>query len=258
MTFKPNPIPLLEYDPNPRSVINPEDFAHRFPTLPEHCVMCFFQDVIQNLVKGSEVEKLFDLGSEIGPNPVYQLDYEGKKVAFTHAGVGAPLSGAFLDELIGFGSKKFIACGGAGVIETGSEMGSLYLPTGAIRDEGMSYHYLPADQPAVPHSAGLAAIESILADRGVPYKKGLTWTTDAFYRETKDKVEHRRNQGCLTVEMEAAAFFAIAEFRQVTFAQILYGGDDVSSEVWDNRSWHGASSIREKLFWLAVESVCRL
>ena len=258
MPIKPNPVPLLEYDPARRSIINPEDFAHKYPKLPERCVLCFFQDVLQKVIATDGVEEICKLGSEIGPNPVYQLEYSGMTIAFTHAGVGASLSGAFLDELIGFGSSKFIACGGAGVIEADSEMGSIYLPTGAIRDEGMSYHYLPADQPAVPHPDGVAAIEAVLADREITYKQGLTWTTDAIYRETKDKVERRRNQGCLTVEMEAAAFFAIATFRNVTFAQILYGGDDVSSEVWDSRSWHGATSIREKLFWLAIESVAKL
>ena len=42
--------------------------------------------------------------------------------------------------------------------------------------------------------------------------------TDAVYRETEVKVQHRKAEGCLTVEMEAAAFFAVAQFRSVQFA----------------------------------------
>jgi uridine phosphorylase len=67
-------------------------------------------------------------------------------------------------------------------------------------------------------------------------------------------VKLRRSEGCLTVEMEAAAFFAVAKFRGVTFGQILYGGDDVSGCDWDGRKWQGRRDIREALFRLAAEA----
>jgi hypothetical protein len=54
--------------------------------------------------------------------------------------------------------------------------------------------------------------------------------------------------------MEAAAFFAVAQFRGVTFAQLLYGGDDVSGDLWDDRGWGSRHTVREKLFWLAAEA----
>ncbi len=68
----------------------------------------------------------------------------------------------------------------------------------------------------------------------------------------------RKAEGCLTVEMEAAAFFAVAQFRGVTLGQILYGGDDVSGEEWDTRGWTKNNTIREKMFWLAAEACLRL
>ena len=95
---------------------------------------------------------------------------------------------------------------------------------------------------------------AVLLAHNVPYVLGKTWTTDAFFRETAGKVQMRRAEGCLTVEMEAAAFFAVAQFRGVTFAQLLYGGDDVSSEVWDHRDYASRLTVREKLFWLAAEA----
>jgi purine-nucleoside phosphorylase len=98
----------------------------------------------------------------------------------------------------------------------------------------------------------------VLDQHAVPYIVGKTWTTDAFYRETPGKVARRREEGCLTVEMEAAAFFAVARFRDVDFGQILYGGDDVSGEAWDTRRWNQRSSVREELFWLSVEACLAL
>ena len=88
--------------------------------------------------------------------------------------------------------------------------------------------------------------------------KAPTWTTDALYRETRAKVERRVAEGCLTVEMEAAAFFAVAAFRGVTFGQLLYAGDDLSGEGWDGRGWDEHLEGRELLFRLAAEAVLRL
>ena len=97
-----------------------------------------------------------------------------------------------------------------------------------------------------------------LSEANIPFVKGKTWTTDAFYRETQAKVALRRKERCLTVEMEAAAFFAVAKFRRVAFAQMLYAGDDVSGLEWDPRRWDKRASVRERLFWLAAEACSTL
>ena len=133
-------------------------------------------------------------------------------------------------------------------------MGHIIVPVSAVRDEGTSYHYLPPAREVEASPAGIAAIERTLQARGVPYMLGKTWTTDAIFRETPAKVQLRKSEGCLTVEMEAAAFFAVAQFRGVTFAQMLYGGDDVSGTEWDARGWNKRMSVRERLFWLAAEA----
>jgi len=100
----------------------------------------------------------------------------------------------------------------------------------------------------------VAVLETVLKAHDVEYMLSKTWTTDAIYRETAAKVQRRKAEGCLTVEMEAAAFFAVAHFRRVQFAQVLYSGDDVSGSEWDYRHWDKHTCVREKLFWLAVEA----
>ena len=133
-------------------------------------------------------------------------------------------------------------------------VGHLIVPTSAVRDEGTSYHYLPPSREVQASPAGVAAIEKVLRAHRVEYLRAKTWTTDAIYRETAGRSAARLAEGCLAVEMEAAAFFAVARFRQVEFAQILYGGDIVVHEGWDNRDWNSRTAIREQLFWLAVEA----
>mgnify|MGYP000474588613 CR=1 FL=1 len=243
--------PILEFDPAPTAVLEPSHILTRID-VPERCVLCFFQEAITAICaeKGTCVHRL---GSEIGHNPVYEIEVDGR-LAVVHPGVGAPLGAAFLEELIALGCTTFIACGGAGVLNRELAVGHIVVPSAAVRDEGTSYHYLPPSRDVSASPDAVAAIEAVLQRDNVPYVVGKTWTTDAIYRETPTKVALRRAEGCITVEMEAAAFFAVAQFRGVTFGQILYCGDDVSSDEWDSRHWQEQTSVREKLFWLAAEA----
>ena len=248
--------PILEFDSTPRAVLEP-----RHPQdidVPEHAVACFFQDVITKLVAEHKARIITYLKSEIGTHPVYELNVDEKRLIVFHPGVGAPLAAGFLEEIIALGCKKFIACGGAGVLDSKIAIGHILVPTAAVRDEGTSYHYLPASREVSPTPEAVAAIEKVLQAHNCDYIFTKTWTTDAIYRETITKVKLRAAEGCLAVEMEAAAFFAVAKFRGVQFAQLLYGGDDVSSSEWDSRDWDTHVSVREKLFWLAAKACLAL
>jgi uridine phosphorylase len=249
--------PILEFDSAAEAVLEPRRIFKPFD-IPEHAVVCFFQDVISILVQQHNARVIRHLRSEIGTHPIYELAVEGKRLAVFHPGVGAPLAAGMLEEVIALGCRKFIACGGAGVLDSAVAMGHAIVPTAAIRDEGTSYHYLPAGREVSASPEGVEALEMVLKAHQVEYLLTKTWTTDAIYRETPVKVQRRRAEGCLTVEMEAAAFFAVAQFRNVQFAQLLYGGDDVGGSEWDHRHWDKHISAREKLFWLAAEACLSL
>lgn len=252
-------IPLLEHNDSAQpGLIEPSRVLKPLAAMPEICVLCFFQEALTKVIAENETEQIYELGSEIGKNPIHVLTLAGKRVAVTHPGVGAPLAAAFLEELIALGARKFIACGGAGVLNSELAVGHVVIPNSAIRDEGTSYHYLPPAREVPANPAALLAIERVLVQHDLPYIMGKTWTTDAIYRETPEKIKRRRAEGCLTVEMEAAAFFAVAQFRDALFGQILYCGDDVGGEEWDHRDWHQRASIREKILWLALEAACEL
>jgi uridine phosphorylase len=216
--------------------------------------MCFFQDVIAKLVGKHGARKVAVFRSEIGLNPAYEITVHNRKIGVLHPGIGSAAAAAFLDEAIAMGGRKFIACGGAGVLRKDLAVGHLIVPNSAIRDEGASYHYLPPAREAKPHPQALRAIRKTLGSRGFPFIEGKTWTTDGFYRETAGKIQLRKKEGCLSVEMECASFFAVAKFRKVTFGQILYSGDDLSGVSRDQRGWNDKKSIREKVFWLAAEA----
>jgi uridine phosphorylase len=245
--------PILEFDPAREAVIEPGRVI-KPAGVPERCVVCFFHGVLRKLRREGRTQAIAQLSSEDGTRPVYELRLRRKRVAVFHPGVGAALVAAWLEEAIALGCRKFIACGAAGVLDREIAAGHIVVPASAVRDEGTSYHYLPPGREVGANPKALAAIETVLKRHGCRYVIGKTWTTDAFYRETPAKVRLRRAEGCLTVEMEAAAFFAVAQFRKLPFAQMLYGGDDVSGRDWDPRGWYSRVPVRERLFWLAAEA----
>ncbi len=250
-------IPLLEFDPEREAVIEPAQ-AIKLRDAPEHCVLTFFSEVIERLTEELALVPLPPLKSEMGEIPLLVGEWEGRPFAVGQAPVGAPLAGGVLEEIIARGGRRFVACGAAGVLDSSISSGEIVVPESAIRDEGTSYHYLPPEREARASPEALKAIRAVLDGHGVPYRIGRTWTTDAFYRETARRVARRREQGCLTVEMEAAAFFAVAEFRSVRFGQLLYGGDDVGGEEWDRREFGRPIPARERVFRLALEACLRL
>ena len=255
--MKKEAFPILEYDPTQEAILEPRKLI-KPQHIPDHCVICFFAEVISWLVDHRDAKVVATAKSEIGLHPIYEIEYEGQRLAFFHPGIGAPLAVGLLEEVIAMGCRKFIACGGCGVLDKDIAVGHLLLPTAAIRDEGTSYHYLPPSREVQMAPHALAAIERVLKRHNIDYLRTKTWTTDAIYRETPAKAAAYLAEGCLAVEMEAAAFFAAAEFRGVPFGQILYGGDAVLPGAWDGRTWDSRADIRKNLFWIAAEAVFEL
>ena len=227
--------------------------SRRFPNafLPEVGVLHFFP----RLTPGFEemaVESHRGAGSAIGADPILVLEHQGQRLAVASPGVGGPLAAVALEEMIALGCRRFVVCGGAGGLLPGHELGALVLVEKALRDEGVSHHYLRPGREVETEAGALEKAAEVMSGAGVRFRQGATWTTDALYRETASRIERRRASGALTVEMEAAALLAVAQFRQVPLVPLLCCGDDLGSESWDFRDWTSAVDLHERVFWLAV------
>ena len=102
------------------------------------------------------------------------------------------------------------------------------------------------------------AIEAALTAQKAPYIKAKTWTTDALFRETPGKIQQRKEEDCVAVEMECSAFIATAQYLGVEFGQILYAGDSLAGEEWDQRAWQSRDDIREAVLRLAMDACLNL
>jgi uridine phosphorylase len=249
--------PILQFDPDRTAMINPAIVKARQngnTPFPKRCLLTFFTEVFNKYKVLEDSVFLTSLFWESDPIEIYECTLAGERTALVRiGGVGAPLACGILEDVIALGATHIMACGGAGVLDSAMDVGHIMVPTAAVRDEGLSYHYLPPSPEVEANPEVIQTIENTLIANQLPYQKIKTWTTDAFYRETKSRVALRKEQGCTAVEMECASFMAVAQFRGVKFGQLLYAGDNLDAPEWDERSWSHASSVREQLVLITAE-----
>jgi len=249
----PNPYPVCEFDTDRDPIIKPTDFLEK--TLPEKCIITFFRKELEQLVEEQKLPVLGYLRSEVLDIPIYRYP---DKTCITMPFSTAPGAAGTIEELHAMGCEKFIICGGAGSLIAASSVGEIIVPTSAVRDEGTSYHYLSPSREVACHKEAVEFVTAALERWGIPYTTGKTWTTDAMYRETPEMIARRRQEGCVTVEMEAAAFFAVSQYYDLPLAQLLYAGDDVSGEKWDSRNWNRQKNVRANLIMTALKLIGEL
>ena len=139
-----NDIPILEFDEAKDAAINPCDIAKYTGQIGcERLVITFFGEVIEELLSDGKIEKIKTV---IGENPYVIYKFRDCDVLIMHGDLGCPAMGGELEELIAMGVKKVMFCGGGGVLDRETCVGHFLVVEGAIRDDGFSYHYIPASR----------------------------------------------------------------------------------------------------------------
>ena len=230
-----NDIPILEYDTNSKAIIMPghsTDFH-----FPERAVMLFMEKEIDDYAVANECEMIGQFITITKLFSVYKTVHNGVELAICQAPLGGAAAAQIMEQLIAGGVKKVVAAGCCGALVADNE-GDFYIPTTALRQEGTSYHYLPPSREVKINQSAINAIENVLCKHKYKYQKCKTWTTDGFYRETKEMVEYRKAEGCSVVEMECASLAACAEFRNIVFGHLLFTADSLANiESYDTRNW---------------------
>lgn len=246
---------LTEYDFERDAVINPDMVHQPVEGFPDTVISIFHHSLFDRMVELLGGEVIAQTKDVDGIWPVYAVEYQGHRFAMYKARLGAPACVGSFEDIIPMGAKRIILLGNCGVLDKNIEDCGIIIPIRAIRDEGTSYHYAPAADYIDVNTKYVDLFRSVLDEHGYPYVMGTTWTTDAFYRETRSKVARRKEMGAICVEMECAAMQAMCDFRDVEFFQFLYAGDNLDSVKWDPRSLSGLARLdyKEKIALLAFE-----
>jgi uridine phosphorylase len=139
---------------------------------------------------------------------VFELD--GVSVGIIGRAVGASFAVLVAEELFVSGCQLLLSVTSAGQITSLGQPPYFVLIERALRDEGTSYHYLPPARYSQLAPELRNQLWGNWSQERVPLAIGTSWTTDAPFRETEAMIGHCRDEGIATVEMEAAALYALA------------------------------------------------
>ena len=228
--------------------------------LPKVAVGVFSKHLYEDVVeKFSSLEVGYLSTANIESN-VYILRYKDIELTFFMAGVGGPVIAAGIEELHKQGVEKFIIFGNCGVLDSKIEDCSIIIPTKGFRDEGTSCHYIEESDAIDMNPKYINEFIEVLNRYNFDHTKGYTWTTDAIYRETPEKIEYFKEKGAVCVEMEGTVIAAVCKRLNIDYFTFYYAGDNLDSVEWDERSLSGLVNFDKKkeVMTLALELALKL
>ncbi len=251
---------LEEFDPNKNAMINPFDIVERREDVPKIAVSCFSRIIFDRLLNELQGEHIATISVANLDIPIYKVTYHGIDIAIFNSYVGASGCVGVLEEIFAMGVEQLVLFGDCGVLNADIEDCSIIIPTAALRDEGTSYHYAPAGDELAVNEKYVEEFILILNRYKCTYTVGKVWTTDAFYRETKEKVKRRKENGCICVDMECSAVTALAKFREKEVFYFFYAADNLDNDEWEARSLVYTKKVLEKntIGQLAMEMAERI
>lgn len=236
-------VALVEFDDNQNAVIMPRHEGLDIK-LPRKLVYVFLDECIDRYADEIGAKCVAKYDSLTKKYPVYVTEVRGEKIAFCQAPVGAPAATMVMDWLIGYGCKTILASGCCGALEDIDENVFL-VPSKALRDEGTSFHYAPPSRFIELDGKMRNLIKEGMKRRNIKYSECITWSTDAFYRETPSKIESRKAEGCSVVDMECSALTACARLRDADYGQIIFTADSLADlDNYDVRGWGKDSFVK--------------
>lgn len=203
------------------------------PTIREFdidtAVTTFSEQIFDAMAARYGAKKAFDINGCV-TTPVYEINIGGKRIFIYRSYVGAPAAVGDAEEVLGAGVKNLIAFGICGAL-VDLPVQTVIVPDRAYRDEGTSYHYMPASEYIDLKNAN--RVETHLNSCGIHTAKGGTWTTDGFYRETRTRLAEMQSAGCIAVDMECSALQALCDFRKKNFYTFFISADSLAGEEWE-------------------------
>lgn len=251
---------LQDFDECINSTFDPFEVENVIPNFPKVGITCFSKKLMDRYIESFNGEKIAEISNANGKIPVFKIKYKNKEIVLFMSRVGAPACTVSYEEVLAMGLEKLIMFGTCGVLDSRIDDLAIIIPTSAIRDEGTSYHYMKSSDEIEVNQKYKKEFEEILNQNNISSIEGKVWTIDAPYRETRNKVLKRKEQGCIRVDMECSAMSAVAKFRNKELFQFFYAADNLDSTKWDKRCLGNDDRLseKEKIIYLALELATKM
>lgn len=250
------------------AIVNPVKGKYP-PELGSVTVMVSIESDLKNLCKALDIlEKDY---KSVMMSRLYSADGIESDFSIIGPVVGASYATILLENLIVWGAKDIIFVGYCGAVSTNVKIGDIIIVKSSIIDEGVSKHY-KVNEPDItanpcicntnnvcmsyPSERLSDTLKNVFTGHHIYFNEGIIWTTDAVFRETREKVAYYQSKDVLGVEMETSALFSVAAFRGVNIAAVLLVSDEISDFTWrigfkDKRFIKGCDDISK-----VVNSLC--
>jgi AMP nucleosidase len=147
-------------------------------------------------------------------------------VSLVNFSVGSPVAALIIEVLATAEPKATLFLGMAGGLHRSLEVGDFILPTAAIRDEGASRHFMPAQVPALPTFKVQKFISQIIVERGLDYRTGVVHSTDYRFWEFDERFKQQLyDERALAIDMETATLFSVGFASKVPIGALLLVSD---------------------------------
>ncbi len=198
--------------------------------LPERAIITFHTGDLRRLTNRVAATPV-DAWSPF--RPVYR--FKNKETIVVRSHYGGPNIAALVEEFSAFGVKEFLLWGYCGALKVPPQIGDILFAEGAVREDGVSHHYV-ADQDGPVYSGWVDGWKEDAAKAG--FFRGLVWSCDAIYRETRNKVTRYADMGITGVEMEVASFYSVSNYRAVRSMAFLVVSDLLTDGIWTSGFRH--------------------
>jgi uridine phosphorylase len=151
---------------------------------------------------------------------------DGVTVGVVSTGIGGPSTAICVEELASIGVHTMIRVGTCGAMRDEVHPGDVVLVHGAVRDDGTSHRYVPADYPALADLDVIVALRDAATAQGIAHHVGVVVSTDSFFgqrdldrmpaaAELRARWNAWLTSGCLAAEMESSTLLTVAAIRGV-------------------------------------------
>ncbi|MFA6247226.1 MAG: AMP nucleosidase, partial [Mucilaginibacter sp.] len=152
--------------------------------------------------------------------PMQSVTADG--ITIINFGMGSSVAATVMDLLTAIHPQAVIFLGKCGGLKKKNNVGDLILPIAAIRGEGTSNDYLPAEVPALPSFALQKAISTTIRDNARDYWTGTCYTTNRrVWEHDKDFKKYLKELRAMAIDMETATIFTTGFANKIPTGALL-------------------------------------
>src|SRR6186713_638713 len=147
-------------------------------------------------------------------------------ITIVNFGMGSPTAATVMDLLAAIHPKAVLFLGKCGGLKKRNKLGDLILPIAAIRGEGTSNDYFPAEVPALPAFALQKAVSTTINEYGIDYWTGTVYTTNRRVWEHDETFkEYLQKIRVMAIDMETATIFSVGFYNKIPTGALLLVSD---------------------------------